>query len=150
MGLPSSVLATAQRVADALRATAEAKRRQAAGNTTLRKRVLVVNLQEVLHQVRDSRAIDDAALPAFLDRTQTDFINRMDAVTDGDSADSAFTGVNETTTTPDQSEFHPSTAGADRAEGSSEDESEPESEQMSSDKTETISLDDTDDGLSSD
>lgn len=87
IGFPEPLLQKAEFVAGALRAQAESKKQNSEARKLAARRKLVLNMYEALVQAKNSN-MDDDALSIYLGRLQTEFVDRMDQLEDGDKVSS--------------------------------------------------------------
>ena len=79
IGFPRRFLEVAERVSDAIRDQAEAKKRGSQARKLAFRRRLVLNLHETLNQAHES-GMNDGALATYLQRLQAEFIRRMEDI----------------------------------------------------------------------
>lgn len=86
IGFPERFLNVAEDVTNALKQASEAKRQHSESRKVARRRKLVLNLHETLKQAHDSE-MDDETLRGYLQRLQSEFISRMEAIEGDDGQD---------------------------------------------------------------
>lgn len=79
IGFPWRFLSVAEEVTNALRQASEAKKQNSESRKVAKRRKLVLNLRETLQHAHDSE-MDDETLRRYLQRLQSEFINRMEAI----------------------------------------------------------------------
>lgn len=77
--LPAQVIATAERVSNALEKQALAKKKSSKAFAVIRKRKLVLSLREALIQARDG-SMEGAVLADWLRKLQEEFVNVMERI----------------------------------------------------------------------
>ena len=83
IGLPEDLVNDAERISKALSEKRQAKQQNSEYSKTLRRRKLVLNLQETLRHVVESD-VDEKAFKSFLTRLRAEFITKMSAIDGGD------------------------------------------------------------------
>ena len=79
IGFPDRFIEVAKNVSKTLTETIERKKQDSQSRKFLRRRKLILNLRDTLHQLRESD-MDDAALGSYLKRLQDEFVSRMDEI----------------------------------------------------------------------
>ncbi|KAI0898154.1 DNA mismatch repair protein-like protein MutS [Annulohypoxylon nitens] len=95
IGFPGRFIEVAENVSKTLAETIERKKQGSQSRKLLRRRKLILNLHDTLHQLRESD-MDDAALGSYLKRLQDEFVSRMDEIeVDGQIDEDLVEGVEE-------------------------------------------------------
>ncbi|KAJ4410613.1 MutS protein msh4 [Gnomoniopsis sp. IMI 355080] len=89
IGFPWRFLNVAEDVSNALKQASEANRQNSESRKVAKRRKLVLNLHETLKQAYDSE-MDDETLRRYLQRLQSEFISRMEAIEGDGGRDNAL------------------------------------------------------------